>query len=114
LAFTYKNVGYGIMMATHPQSPTAITDSPVGLAVFFLDHDWRRYEVIARSFDGIPEGITRDDVLDNIILFWLTNMGISTGRLYWEYKGSYFDVKNVSIPVPVSVFPDEIYYISRS
>jgi pimeloyl-ACP methyl ester carboxylesterase len=114
LAFTYKNVGYGIMMATHPQSITAIADSPVGLAAFFLDHDLRSYEVIARSFDGIPEGLTRDDVLDNITLFWLTNTAISAGRLYWEYKGSYFDVKNVSIPVAVSVFPDEIYYTPRS
>ena len=114
LAFTYKNVGYGIMMATHPQSLTAIADSPVGLAAFFLDHDLRSYEVIARSFDGIPEGLTRDDVLDNITLFWLTNTAISAGRLYWEYKGSYFDVKNVSIPVAVSVFPDEIYYTPRS
>ena len=114
LAFTYKNVGYGIMMATHPQSLTAIADSPVGLAAFFLDHDLRSYEVIARSFDGISEGLTRDDVLDNITLFWLTNTAISAGRLYWEYKGSYFDVKNVSIPVAVSAFPDEIYYIPRS
>lgn len=114
LAFTYKNVGYGIMMATHPQSLTAIADSPVGLAAFFLDHDLRSYEVIARSFDGIPEGLTRDDVLDNITLFWLTNTAVSAGRLYWEYKGSYFDVKNVSIPVAVSAFPDEIYYIPRS
>jgi pimeloyl-ACP methyl ester carboxylesterase len=114
LAFTYKNVGYGIMMATHPQSITAIADSPVGLAAFFLDHDLRSYEVIARSFDGIPEGLTRDDVLDNITLFWLTNTAVSAGRLYWEYKGSYFDVKNVSIPVAVSVFPDEIYYTPRS
>jgi pimeloyl-ACP methyl ester carboxylesterase len=114
LAFTYKNVGYGIMMATHPQSLTAIADSPVGLAAFLLDHDFRSYEVIARSFDGIPEGLTRDDVLDNITLFWLTNTAVSAGRLYWEYKGSYFDVKNVSIPVAVSFFPDEIYYIPRS
>jgi pimeloyl-ACP methyl ester carboxylesterase len=114
LAFTYKNVGYGIMMGTHPQSITAIADSPVGLAAFFLDHDLRSYELIARSFDGIPEGLTRDDVLDNISLFWLTNTAVSAGRLYWEYKGSYFDVKNVSIPVAVSVFPDEIYYTPRS
>jgi pimeloyl-ACP methyl ester carboxylesterase len=114
LAFTYKNVGYGIMMATHPQSLTAIADSPVGLAAFFLDHDLRSYELIARSFDGLPEGLTRDDVLDNITLFWLTNTAISAARLYWEYKGSYFAVKNVSIPVAVSVFPDEIYYTPRS
>jgi pimeloyl-ACP methyl ester carboxylesterase len=114
LAFTYNNVGYGIMSATHPQSLTAIADSPVGLAAFFLDHDLRSYEMIARSFNGVPEGLTPDDVLDNITLFWLTNSAVSAGRLYWEYKGSYFDVKNVSIPVAVSLFPDEIYYTPRS
>jgi pimeloyl-ACP methyl ester carboxylesterase len=114
LAFTYKNVGYGIMMGTHPQSIIAIADSPVGLAAFFLDHDLRSYELIARSFDGVQEGLTRDDVLDNISLFWLTNTAVSAGRLYWEYKGSYFDVKNVSIPVAVSAFPDEIYYTPQS
>ena len=103
------------MMATHPPSITAIADSPVGLAAFFLDHDLRSYELIARSFDGVPEGrLTRDDVLDNITHFWLTNTAISAGRLYWEWKSSYFDVKNVSIPVAVSVFPDEIYYTPRS
>jgi pimeloyl-ACP methyl ester carboxylesterase len=81
LDFTYKNVGYGIMMGTHPQSITAIADSPVGLAAFFLDHDLRSYELIARSFDGVPEGLTRDDILDNISLFWLTNTAVSAGRL---------------------------------
>ncbi|HEY6405480.1 MAG TPA: epoxide hydrolase [Nitrososphaeraceae archaeon] len=114
LAFTYKNVGYAIMMGTHPQSATGIADSPVGLAAWCLDHDLRSYELIARSFDGLPEGLTRDDVLDNITLFWLTNTAISAARIYWEYKGSYFNVKNVSIPVAVSVFPDEIYYTPRS
>src|SRR5918999_3252561 len=114
LAFTYKNIGYGIMMGTHPQSITAIADSPIGLAAFFLDHDLRSYELIARSFDGVPEGLTQDDVLDNISLFWLTNTAVSAGPLSWEYRGSYIDVKNVSIPVAVSAFPDEIYYTPRS
>ncbi|MGC2384736.1 MAG: hypothetical protein WA631_16680 [Nitrososphaeraceae archaeon] len=79
-----------------------------------LDHDARSYELISQAFDGHPGGLTRDDVLDNITLFWLTNTAISAARLYWEYKGSYFDVKNVSIPVAVSVFPDELYQAPRS
>jgi pimeloyl-ACP methyl ester carboxylesterase len=79
-----------------------------------IDHDPRSYALIARSFDGLPEGLTRDDILDNVTLYWLTNTAVSSARLYWEYKGSYFDVKNVSIPVAVSVFPDEIYYTPRS
>jgi pimeloyl-ACP methyl ester carboxylesterase len=114
LAFTYNNVGYGIMSATHPQTVIGISDSPLALAAWHLDHDLRSYELIARSFDGVPEGLTRDDVLDNITLFWLTNTGVSSGRLYWEYKGSYFDVKNVSIPAAVSFFPDEIYSMPQS
>src|ERR687889_17418 len=72
------------------------------------------YALIARSFNGVPEGLTPDDILDNITHYWLTNTGVSSGRLYWEYKGSYFDIKNVSIPVAVSSFPDEIYTMPRS
>jgi pimeloyl-ACP methyl ester carboxylesterase len=114
LAFTYKHVAYGVMMGSTPQDLTGLVDSPVGLATFLIDHDPASYALIARSFDGLPEGLTRDDILDNITLFWLTNTAISAARLYWEYKGSYFDVKNVSIPVAVSVFPDEIVYTPRS
>lgn len=114
LDFVYKHVGYAVMMGTHPQSLTGLADSPVGLAAFMMDHDLRSYELIARVFDGHSEGLTRDDVLDNITLFWLTNTAISSARLYWENKAGYFDVKNVGIPVAVSVFPDELYPAPRS
>ena len=79
-----------------------------------LDHDARSYELIARVFDGQPEGLTRDDILDNITLYWLTNTAVSSARLYWENKLPFFDAKNVTIPVAVSVFPDEIYAAPRS
>jgi pimeloyl-ACP methyl ester carboxylesterase len=91
-----------------------IADSPVGLAAYFLDHDARSYELMARVFDGKKEGLTRDDVLDNITLYWLTNTAVSSARLYWENKLAFFDVKDVAIPVAVSVFPDEIYAAPRS
>ena len=92
----------------------AIADSPVGLAAWFLDHDARSLELIARAFDGQREGLTRDDVLDNITLFWLTNTAVSAARLYWENKFAFFTPKNVKIPVAVSVFPDELYPTPRS
>ncbi len=114
LADTYKHVGYAVWMGSTPQDAIGLVDSPVGLAVFMIDHDPRSYALIARSFDGLPEGLTRDDILDNVTHYWLTNTGVSSGRLYWEYKGSYCDVKNVSIPVAVSFFPDEIYTMPRS
>ena len=114
LADTYKHVGYALWLGSTPQDAYALGDSPVGLAAFLINHDPRSYALITRSFDGIPEGLTRDDVLDNITLYWLTKTAVSSGRLYWEYKGSYFDVKNVSIPVAVSFFPDEIYTMPRS
>jgi hypothetical protein len=85
------------------------------LAAYFLDHDARSYELIARVFQGQTEGLTRDDVLDNITIAWLTNTGISGARLYWEYFGKgYFNAKGVLIPVAVSVFPDELYPALRS
>ncbi len=115
LAFFYKHgLGYAIEMANHPQTLYAIADSPIGLAAWILDHDIRSYELIARVFDGKTEGLTRDDILDNITLYWLTNTAISSARLYWEYKGGFFDVRNVTIPVAVSAFPDEIYQAPRS
>ena len=114
LADTYKHVGYALWLGSTPQDAIGLVDSPVGLAVFMIDHDPRSYALIARSFDGLPEGLTRDDILDNVTHYWLTNTGVSSGRLYWEYKGSYWDVKNVSIPVAVSFFPDEIYTMPRS
>jgi len=109
-----KHLGYAIMMGTRPQTLTGFADSPVGLAAFMIDHDDRSYELIARVFEGRPEGLTRDDVLDNITLYWLTNTGISAARLYWENKLAFFAPKNVSIPVAVSAFPDELYQAPRS
>ncbi len=112
--FNKHGLGYAIEMANRPQTLYGITDSPVGLAGWILDHDARSYELIPRVFDGQPAGLTRDDVLDNITLYWLTNTAISSARLYWENKLAFFDVKNVTIPVAVSVFPDEIYAAPRS
>src|SRR5256714_5138929 len=116
LQFVYqKGIAYGFQMGLRPQTLCGIADSPVGLAAYFLDHDARSYELIARVFQGQPEGLTRDDILDNITITWLTNTAISGGRLYWEYFGKgYFNAKGVSIPVAVSVFPDELYPAPRS
>jgi len=114
LAFFYKyGLGYANEMALRPQTLYGIVDSPVGLAAWILDHDARSYELIAHVFDGQTEGLSRDDVLDNITFYWFTNTSISSARLYWENqrtaKAGFFDVKNVQIPVAVNVFPDEIY-----
>jgi pimeloyl-ACP methyl ester carboxylesterase len=114
LAAFGKHLGYAIMMGSHPQTLTGFADSPVGFAAFMIDHDPRSYELIARVFDGRPEGLTREDILDNITLFWLTNTALSAARLYWENKLSFFAPKNVSIPVAVSAFPDELYQAPRS
>jgi pimeloyl-ACP methyl ester carboxylesterase len=110
----YKDVYYAFFMGTRPQTLTALADSPVGLATFLIDHDRRSLELIARSFDGVPEGLTRDDVLDNATLFWLTNTGVSAARLYWENKLAFFTPKGVKIPVAVSAFPDELYQAPKS
>ena len=114
IASFYKHIGYAILMGDRPQTLTGFADSPVGLAAFMIDHDPASYEMIARSVDGQPEGLTPDDVLDNITLFWLTNTAISAARLYWENKGPFFSVKGVTIPVAVSVFPDELYQAPKS
>jgi pimeloyl-ACP methyl ester carboxylesterase len=114
LDFCYKHVAYAIMMTARPQTLTGLTDSPIGLAAFLLDHDPRSYELIARVFDGEHEGLTRDDVLDNITLYWLTNTAVSSARLYWENKVGYFNAKGIEIPVAVSAFPDELYQVPRS
>jgi pimeloyl-ACP methyl ester carboxylesterase len=116
LQFVYqKGIAYGFQMGLRPQTLYGIADSPVGLAGYFLDHDARSYELIARVFDGQSEGLTRDDILDNITITWLTNTALSGARLYWEYWGKgYFNAKGVSIPVAVSVFPDELYPAPRS
>jgi len=116
LQFVYqKGIAYGFQMGLRPQTLYGIADSPVGLAAYFLDHDARSYELIARVFAGKSEGLTRDDILDNITITWLTNTALSGARLYWEYWGrGYFNAKGVSIPVAVSVFPDELYPAPRS
>jgi pimeloyl-ACP methyl ester carboxylesterase len=102
------------MMGTRPQTLTGFADSPVGLAAFMLDHDTRSLELISQAFAGQPRGLTRDDVLDNITLFWLTNTGVSASRIYAENKLSFFAAKGVSIPAAVSAFPDELYQAPRS
>ena len=111
--FNKKGIAYALEMGLRPQTLYGIEDSPIGLAAWILDHDARSYELIARVFDGKKEGLTRDDVLDNITLYWLTNTAISSARLYWEHfqiaKGGFFDPRNVTTPVAVSVFPDELY-----
>src|SRR5712664_3662313 len=114
LVFFYKHVYYAFWMASRPQTMTGFADSPIGLATFLLDHDARSLELIARSFDGQTEGLTPDDVLDNVTLFWLTNTAVSSARLYWENKLAFFAVKNITIPVAVSAFPDELYQVPRS
>jgi pimeloyl-ACP methyl ester carboxylesterase len=116
LQFVYqKGIAYGFQMGLRPQTLYGIADSPVGLAAYFLDHDARSYELISRVFQGQAEGLTRDDILDNITIAWLTNTALSGARLYWEYFGKgFFNAKGVSIPVAVSVFPDELYPAPRS
>ena len=115
LAFFYKHgLGYAIEMANRPQTLCGLADSPVGLAAWILDHDAASEALMARVFDGQSEGLTRDDILDNITLYWLTNTAVSSARLYWENKLAFFAPKHVSIPVAVSVFPDELYQCPRS
>ena len=115
LDFFYKHgVAYAQEMGNRPQTLYAIVDSPVGLAAWMLDHDAASQALIARVFNGHPEGLTRDDVLDNVMLYWLTNTAISSARLYWESKLAFFAPKGVTIPVAVSAFPDELYQAPRS
>jgi pimeloyl-ACP methyl ester carboxylesterase len=115
LQFVYtKGIAYGFQMGLRPQTLYGIADSPIGLAAYFLDHDARSYELISRVFAGESAGLTRDDILDNITITWLTNTALSGARLYWENKLGYFNVKGVSIPVAVTSFPDELYPTPRS
>jgi pimeloyl-ACP methyl ester carboxylesterase len=121
LDFVYKKgVGYAYQLGLRPQSLYGIADSPIGLAGYLLDHDAASYAHISQLFlNGKPYGdITRDDVLDNITLTWLTNTGLSSGRLYWEglqFNGNdFFGVKGVKVPIAVSVFPEELYEAPRS
>jgi pimeloyl-ACP methyl ester carboxylesterase len=112
--FFKKGLGYAQEMAGRPQTLYGLEDSPIGLAAWILDHDRRSYELIARVFDGQAEGLTRDDVLDNITLYWLTGTAVSSARLYWENKLPFFAPLGVPVPVAVSAFPDEIYQAPRS
>jgi pimeloyl-ACP methyl ester carboxylesterase len=120
LADFYKNgLGYANEMALRPQTLYGIVDSPIGLASWILDHDIRSYQMIARAFDGKTEGLSRDDALDNITLYWLTDTAISSAQLYWDTAhnlpaGGFFDARGVKLPVAVSVFPDEIYAAPKS
>jgi pimeloyl-ACP methyl ester carboxylesterase len=115
LAYFYKHgLGYANEMANRPQTLYGIADSPVGLAAWMLDHDAQSLALISRVFDGQSEGLTRDDILDNITLYWLTNTAVSSARLYWESKLAFFAPKNVPIPAAVSAFPNELYQAPRS
>jgi pimeloyl-ACP methyl ester carboxylesterase len=115
LDFFYKHgLAYAQEMSARPQTLYAIDDSPIGLAAWMLDHDARSYELIARVFDGKTEGLTRDDILDNVTLYWLTNTGVSSARLYWENKLAFFAPKGIKIPVAVSAFREELYQAPKS
>jgi pimeloyl-ACP methyl ester carboxylesterase len=116
--FYKKGLGYATEMGNRPQTLYALVDSPIGLSAWMIDHDARSEELISRAFDGKTESLTRDDILDNITLYWLTNTAVSSARSYWDYsataKKGFFDVKGAIIPVAVSAFPDEIYTAPRS
>jgi pimeloyl-ACP methyl ester carboxylesterase len=117
---TYAQVEYARMMAARPQTLYGIADSPVGLAAWLLDHndaDGQPAAAVVSALDRTESAtgeLTRDEVLDNITLYWLTNTGVSASRLYWEYKGGFFNAKGVSIPVAVTIFPGEQYQAPRS
>jgi pimeloyl-ACP methyl ester carboxylesterase len=115
--FFGKHVAYALFMTTRPQTLYGLADSPVDLAAFMLDHGDGTGQpgLVEQIIEGSPPGAnTLDDILDNISLYWFTNTGVSSARLYWENKGDFFDVKNVSIPFAISVFPDELYAAPRS
>jgi pimeloyl-ACP methyl ester carboxylesterase len=114
LVFAYKHVSYAFIMGSRPQTLLGTADSPIGLATMFLDHDQLSLALISRVFAGKSEGLTRDDVLDNITLTWLTNTAISGYRLYWENKHAFVAPFGVTVPVVVSAFPDELYQTPRS
>ena len=120
LVRTFKQVDYARLMGSRPQTLYGIADSPVGLAAWLLDHndaDGQPAATVAAALNRTTSAtgdLTRDEILDNITLYWLTNTGVSASRLYWEYKGGFFNTKGVSIPVAVSVFPGEQYEAPRS
>lgn len=115
--FYVNGLGYAIEMNHRPQTLYGLADSPIGLAAWMLDHDIQSYRLIARVFDGANEGLTRDDILDNVTLYWLTNTAVSSARLYWESrngKGGFFDPRGVPLPTGVSAFREEIYQAPES
>jgi pimeloyl-ACP methyl ester carboxylesterase len=112
--FYAHHLGYAVEMSNRPETLYGLMDSPIGLAAWILDHDKDSYEMIAPAFFGHPGGLSRDDVLDNITMYWLTKTAISSARLYWENKLGFFNVVGVTIPVGVSAFPHEIYTAPRS
>jgi pimeloyl-ACP methyl ester carboxylesterase len=118
LGAAYKHAAYAVQMGTRPQTMYGLNDSPIFLAAYMLDHDPTSYAtLIAPAFvDGVEGGLTRDDMLDNITMFWLTGTGVSTAKSYWEYLGygSFANARNVTVPVAVSVFPDELFQAPRS
>jgi hypothetical protein len=110
--FYVNGLGYAIEMNHRPQTLYGLADSPVGLAAWMIDHDIQSYDLIARVFDGAQEGLNRDDIVDNVTLYWLTNTAVSSARLYWEMrngKGGFFDPRGVPLPTGVSAFRHEIY-----
>jgi pimeloyl-ACP methyl ester carboxylesterase len=116
-SFYAKHVAYALIMATRPQTLYGLADSPVDLAAFMLDHGDGTGQpgLVEQVLEGhLASDLTRDDLLDNITMYWLTNTGISAARLYWENKADFFDAKNISIPFAISVFPDELYQAPRS
>ncbi|MEI5582451.1 MULTISPECIES: epoxide hydrolase family protein [unclassified Agromyces] len=116
LAFLFtKGIGYALEMGLRPQTLYGLADSPVALAAWMIDHDALSLEDITSAVEGEPVGaLTRDEVLDNVTMTWLTNTGVSSGRLYWENTLGFFDVKGVTVPAAVSVFPRELYQAPKS
>lgn len=116
--FNNNGLGYAIEMNNRPQTLYALADSPIGLAAWMIDHDDRSEKMIARAFAGETEGLSKDDVLDNVTLYWLTNTAVSSARLYWDnahhVPGGFFDARGIKIPVAVTAYPDEIYTAPKS
>jgi pimeloyl-ACP methyl ester carboxylesterase len=115
--FYAKHVAYAQIMSTRPQTLYGLADSPIDLAAFAIDHGDGTGQpgLVGQVLAGHPQGdLTRDDILDNLTLYWLTNTGVSAARLYWENKADFFDAKNITIPFAISVFPDELYQAPRS
>jgi pimeloyl-ACP methyl ester carboxylesterase len=112
--FWKHRLGYAIEMANRPQTLYGIMDSPIGLAAWMIDHDTKSEELIERVFNGQTEGLSKDDILDNITMYWLSKTAISSARLYYEDKRAFFDIRGIQIPVAISAFPDEIYQAPRS